>query len=262
MLLKSKNAIIYGAGGDVGSAVARAFAREGARVFLAGHKLASVESVAEEITNNGGAAEAVEIDALDEISIEKKLGEIVKKAGGIDISFNLIDMQGEIQGTPIVEMSLDDFLQPIQVAMKTHFLTTKAVSNYMVENGSGVILALTASPSRVPFANVGGFGTACSAIESLCRQLSVELGPKGIRVVCLRSTGSPETIKNTKSFQMQATEKNLTLEELVSQFEKMSPLHRITSFENVGNVAALMASDLANSMTATTANITCGMYVD
>jgi 3-oxoacyl-[acyl-carrier protein] reductase len=262
MLLKSKNAIIYGAGGAVGSAVARAFAREGARVFLAGDKLASVKSVAEEISNNGGTAEAVEIDALDENSIEKNLGEIVKKAGGIDISFNLIDMQGEIQGTPIVEMSLDDFLQPIQVAMKTHFLTTKAVSKYMVENGSGVILALIASPSRVPFANVGGFGTACSAIESLCRQLSVELGPKGIRVVCLRSTGSPETIKSTGSFQIQAAENKMTPEELVSHLEHLSPLRRLTSFEDIGNVAALMASDMANSMTATTANITCGLYVD
>ncbi|MDQ3749505.1 MAG: SDR family oxidoreductase [Acidobacteriota bacterium] len=109
---------------------------------------------------------------------------------------------------------------------------------------------------------MGGFATAGAAIESLCRQLSVELDPKGIRVVCLRSTGSPETIKNTKSFQLHAAENNLTSEELVSQSEQMSPLRRLTSFEDVGNVAALMASDMAISMTATTANITCGMYVD
>jgi 3-oxoacyl-[acyl-carrier protein] reductase len=252
MLLKSKNAIIYGAGGAVGSAVARAFAREGARVFLAGDKLASVKSVAEEISTNGGTAEALEIDALDENSIEKNIGEIVKKVGSIDISFNLIDVQ-DIQGTPIVEMSLDDFLKPIQVAMKTHFLTTKAVSKYMVENGSGVILALTASPARVPYANVGGFGTAGSAIESLCRQLSVELGSKGIRVICLRSTGSPEAPGVKEVSKIHAA---------LSHSEQISPLRRLTSLEDVGNVAALMASDLANSMTATTANITCGLYVD
>lgn len=261
MLLENKTAVIYGAGGAVGSAVARAFAREGARVFLTGDNLETLKPLAQEILDARGVAEIAKIDALDEHSIRENVDEIVKKAGGIDIAFNLIDIQ-DVQGTPIVDMALEDFLKPIGLAMKTQFLTMKAVSRHMTEKGSGVILALTATPGRSPLADVGGFGPACAAIEGLCRQLAVELGPKGIRVVCLRSTGSPEAPGVQKVSKIHAAKNSVTPEEAAANAKRTQPLRRLTSLEDVGNVAALMASDMANSMTATTANITCGMYVD
>jgi len=66
MLLENKNAVIYGGGGSIGGAVARAFAREGAKVFLAGRTLATIDAVAEEISASGGVAETAQVDALDE----------------------------------------------------------------------------------------------------------------------------------------------------------------------------------------------------
>ncbi len=90
MLLENKNAVIYGAGGDVGSAVAPAFAGGGARVVLVGRTLGPLEAVAEEITQGGGMAEVAQVDALDGQAVEQQMDEVVQKAGSIDISFDVI----------------------------------------------------------------------------------------------------------------------------------------------------------------------------
>src|SRR5438874_8817848 len=96
MLLENKVAVIYGAGGSVGGAVARAFAREGARVFLAGRTKAKLDKVADEIRSNGGVADTAVIDALDERTVDEYVDAVVEQAGSIDISFNLIGY-GDVQ---------------------------------------------------------------------------------------------------------------------------------------------------------------------
>jgi 3-oxoacyl-[acyl-carrier protein] reductase len=150
MLLENKNAVIYGAGGAIGGAVARAFAREGAKVFLAGRTLGKLDSVAKEISAAGGTAETAQVDALDERSVEKHIVEVAKKARGIDVSFNAIGME-DVQGTPLIEMSLEDFSHPITIATRTQFLTAKAVAPHMIKKGSGVIMMITATPARMGF---------------------------------------------------------------------------------------------------------------
>lgn len=190
MLLENKNAIIYGGGGAIGGAVARAFAREGAKVFLAGRTLAKLDAVAGEILAAGGAAETSQVDALDEQSVERHIVEVAKKVGGIDVSFNAIGIE-DVQGTPLIEMSLEDFSHPITIATRTQFLTAKAVAPHMIKKGSGIIMMITATPARMGFPLVGGFSVACAAMESFSRSLAAELGPKGVRVICLRSAGAP-----------------------------------------------------------------------
>jgi 3-oxoacyl-[acyl-carrier protein] reductase len=192
MLLEDKHAIVYGAGGAVGGAVARAFAREGARVFLAGRgALAPLEAVAQEISAAGGRAEAARVDALDEEAVNRHADDVAESAGGIDVSFNAISL-GDVQGSPLLEMPLEDFSRPILIGTTTHVLTARAAGRHMLGRGSGVILTLTASAVRLPDPVMGpplmgGFGVACAAIESLTVNLAGELGPHGIRVVCLRS---------------------------------------------------------------------------
>ncbi len=94
MLLENKNAVIYGAAGSVGGAVARTFAREGAKVHLAGRTLESLDEVAEEIRSAGGAAETAQVDAMDETAVDQHADAVAASAGGIDISFNLISVWG------------------------------------------------------------------------------------------------------------------------------------------------------------------------
>jgi 3-oxoacyl-[acyl-carrier protein] reductase len=258
MLLENKNAVIYGAGGSVGGAVARAFAREGAHVFLAGRTLAPLEEVAEDIRSAGGVVETAQVDALDERAIEEHADEMVKKAGGINVSFNAISIR-DVQLIPLVEISREDFMSPIVTGTSTHFLTARAAARHMVRQGSGVILTFGGAGGRDPVCHytsggfqiyLGGFQVALGAIDVLRRQLAVELGPHGIRVVTLQSGGVPETTREDWR------------EAITQSFIDTSMLKRVETLDDVGNVAAFAASDLARNITATAINITAGRQVD
>ena len=261
MLLEGKNAVIYGGGGAVGGAVAKAFASEGAKVFLAGRTLDKLKAVEEEITFSGGIAEVARVDALDKASIESHLGEIVQKAGKIDISFNAIDL-GDSHGAPLVQMAQEHFLLPIENAMQTQFLTAIAAARHMAEKRAGVILAITAQAGRKPYPNSGGFGVACAAIEGLCRQFAAELGPLGIRVICLRSSGSPDAPGVQAAMRLHAESAGISVEAMEARIAEVTLLKRMPRLADVANAAVLMASNHANAITGAVANVTCGEIVD
>ncbi|MFL5798637.1 MAG: SDR family NAD(P)-dependent oxidoreductase [Actinomycetota bacterium] len=259
MLLENKNAVIYGGGGAIGGAVARAFAREGASVFLAGRTLATLDAVAGEISAGGGQAETARVDALDAEAVDRHADAVAGKAGGIDVSFNTIG-HGDVHGAPLVEMPFEDFVRPISNAMRSNFLTARAAARHMLKRGSGVILAITASTARQSIPEIGGTGVTFDAIESLCRQWACELGPHGIRVLWLQTTGLPEALANIDRFPDYGTghPEGMTREELVSWMRDRTMLRRLTTLAEIGRVAAFVASDQAGAMTATAANITCG----
>lgn len=183
--LKDKVAVIYGAGGGIGGAVARAFAREGARLFLTGHRLAPVEAVVRDIVSAGGVAEAAVVDALDEQAIDRHLQSVVAKAGRIDISFNAMgNSPTRYLGASLVDMDLSQFSMPITSYTTSYFLTARLAARRMLPNKSGVIMTVTAPPARIGTPN-GGYGPSQAAKEALTRYLSKELAPQGIRVVGL-----------------------------------------------------------------------------
>lgn len=261
MLLENKHAVIYGAGGAIGTAVAHAFAREGARVFLAGRTLAPLEALAQEITQAGGVAEAALVDALDEEAVERHLTAVVQSTGRLDISFNAISIPYQ-QGDPLTEMSVAEFTQPIADAMKTQFLTTRAAARQMRSQGAGVILALTATPGHLAVANSGNFGVACAAIEGLCRQLAADHGPFGVRVVCLRSAGSPDGAVVSEVMRELGELEGITREAFVARLAARTMLKRLPRLAEVADAATLLASDRAGVMTGMVANVTCGEIAD
>ena len=204
MMLKDKVAVIYGAGGAIGGAVARAFAREGAKVFLTGRHRAPVEAVAKDIVAAGGSAEAAEVDALDEQAVDKHLQSVIDKAGRVDISFNAVGIpNAKIVGVPLVELDVEQFSLPITAYATSYFLTARLAARRMIPNKSGVIMTVTALPSRTGTPLNGGYGPAQAAKEALTRELSAELAPQGIRVVGLRPHGMPETSTMKEAFEAQ-----------------------------------------------------------
>src|ERR1700694_5957952 len=251
MLLEGKTVVIYGGGGAIGRAVARAFAREGARVFLAGRTPARLEEVANEIRSAGGLAETAEVNALDEHAVDEHADAVAAKAEGIDISFNLIS-HGDVQGTPLTEMALEDFERPVITALRTMLLTSRAAARHMIRQGSGVIMAFGGYGDPMPGYNLGGLQVAFQAMEALRRNLASELGAHGIRVVTLQTNGVPESIPD--GFEGR--------EAITEAIEPRTMLHRAATLDYVGNVAAFAASDWARSMTATKLNITAGAQVD
>jgi NAD(P)-dependent dehydrogenase (short-subunit alcohol dehydrogenase family) len=264
MLLEKKNAVIYGAGGAVGGAVARAFAREGARVFLTGRHMASVEKVARDIAAAGGVAEAAQVDAFDERGIEEHADAVARKAGSLDISFNAITAvpQPGTQGIPLTELSPEAFVAPVTTYVRSHFLTARAAGRRMAERRSGVILMHTPSPARLSAPLVGGMTPAWAAMEAMNRSFSAELGPRGVRCVCLRSTGLPETHTIEVVFGLHAKALNITREQFQGMLDQMTHRRRSTSLDEVASAAVFLASDRASAMTGTVANLTGGMIQD
>ena len=190
MRLRNKVAVIFGAGGDVGGAVARAFAREGARLFLSGRHLRTVEAVAADITARGGVAEAAIVDALDEQAVEKYIDAVVEKAGTIDISFCAISIASALTTkAPLLNLPGEEFSLPIATYTRANFLTARSAARRMIARRSGVILTITATTSRVAFPNTGGTAPAYAAVVALTRTLSAELGPLGVRYVHVLDEG-------------------------------------------------------------------------
>ena len=252
-MLEGKNAVVYGGGGSIGGAVARAFGREGAGVFLAGRTQAKLDAVADDIRGAGGKAETAAVDALDERAVDEH-AETIAAAGGIDVSFNLIAHPYTHQ-VPFHEMDADDFLAPVEVAVRTTFLTARAAARHMIPKRSGVILAFggpgdRAAPLRDYY--LGGTQVAFDAIETMRRQFSVELGPHGIRFVTLESGGVTESLPGDVDGGG----------EIAKMIADATLLGRAATLDDVGNVAAFVASDQARTMTAATVNVSAGTLID
>ena len=263
MILKDKVAVIYGAGGGIGSAVARAFASEGATVYLTGRRKASVEALAKEIQADGGSAKAAEVDALDEKAVDKQLQSVVDKEGRIDISFNAVGMSfAKVLGVPLVEIDIEKFSQPIAHYTRSNFLTARLAARRMVQRKAGVIMSVTALPSRSGTRMNGGYGPAQAAMEAFTRDLSCELAAQGIRVVGLRPHGILETSMMRELFDIKAKPAGMTWEQFQGYLGSMTHTRRGTTLAEVANMAVFLASDKASGMTGTTANMTMGTLDD
>lgn len=248
-LLQGRTALVYGAGGPIGSAVARAFADEGAAVYLAGRTESSLEKVARDIRESGGTAATAVVDALDEAQVDAFVDQVAKKTRRIDISANLISY-GDVQ-QPLMEISAEHFSQPISNATRTHFLTIRAAARHMIKQRSGVLLMFGGSgPQTLP--GLGGFKVALDAMEGQRRQWALELGKNGIRVVTMVTGGIVETIP----WQTEGRE------EIITEITRTAHLNRTATLQDVGNVAVFIASDRAGAITDATVNISCGAIVD
>lgn len=249
MLLQNKNAIIYGAGGSLGGAVAKAFAQAGAKVFLTGRSSGSVQKVADEIRAAGGLAEIAIVDAFDEAAITQHLASV----GKVDISFNAVGVD-VIQNIPLTEIPMDDYVRPITKTMQTRYLTAIAAARQMMKQRSGVILSLTATPGGIGYPYTGGFAAACSAVESLSGNLAAELGIYGIRVVNIRSGGSPDSrvFKNAIDTMPEA------MEPILRSMKADTMLKEMPLMADIANAAVFLASDMAAKITGVTLDVTCG----
>lgn len=246
MLLEKKNAIVYGAAGSMGATVARAFAREGANVFLAGRTLAKLDKVADEIRADGGSAQTAELDVMDKTAVEALAAHVAKTAGSIDISFNAIAIRA-VQGIPLLDMTETDFMTPIIDAGQSHFITATTAARHMIEQGSGVIIMLSASSAMETRHQMGGFSLANAGIEALTRALAGEVGRKGVRVVGIRSNFTPEA--------------NGVTDADVPFLVKDTLTGRLPRLAEIGSTAVYLASDAAGAMSGTAVNLTCGAII-
>ena len=261
MLLNDKVAVVYGAGGAIGSAVARAFAAEGADVFVTGRVLAPVERVAREIAAAGGSAHAAVVDALDERAIDEHLRSVVDAARRVDISFNAVGVPtSTLLGVPLADIDVEQFIRPITAYATSYFLTARLAARWMLPQGSGVIMTVSALPARTGTRLNGGYGPAQAAKEAMTRDLSAEFAPAGIRVVGIRPHGIPETETMRHSYESKPP--GMTWEQFEGWLAGMTHPRRTMTIDEVANVAAFVASDRASGLTGTIVNLTMGSLDD
>ncbi len=249
MLLDGRNTIIYGAGGPIGGAIGQAFAAQGARVFLTGRTRAKLEKVAGQIRESGGRAETAEVDALDEAAVDAHADAV----GRIDISVN-VTASYDVQGTPFVDMAVDDYLAPVTLPVRSRFLTSRAAARHMIPRRSGVILFFGGEGDRSVHReyHLGGLVTGFAAIEAMRRQLAGELGAYGIRVLTLVSGGVAESLP--ADFEGR--------DELIAGLTAPTALGRTATLADVGNAAVFAASDWSAALTGATLNVSCGAFLD
>lgn len=248
MQLEGKVAIVYGAAGSMGGAVARAFGAEGARLFLAGRTISKVRAIADEVASAGGWAQVTEVDVDDREGVEGHADDVLAAAGRIDVCFNAAGMNA-VQNTALVDMSLDDFMMPITEAARRHFVTATAAARRMAPQGSGAIVMLTSSAAKEWRHQMGGFSVACASIEVLTRTLAGELKGTGVRVACIRANFTPETVSNLP---VGATDPLLA--------DTLIP--RLPRLDEIGAAAVFLASDRAGATTGTVLDLTCGAIVN
>ena len=266
MLLQDKTAVVYGGAGAIGATVARTFAREGARVFLAGRTAERLSAVADEIMDAGGKAEWAVVDALDPVAVARHADDVVEAAGAIDVSLNAIGVD-HVQGKPLTELAAEDFALPIATYTTTQFLTATAAARHMQSRRRGVIVLLSTTASQVAMPT-DGFGPACAAVEALSMQLAGELGPSGVRVVCLRPDGIPESVDHGSHARALWTRAagfaGMTLDDVLAGSPGVpgAMLGQPVTLADVAETATFLASDRAPAVTATIANISRGAVVD
>lgn len=262
MILEDKTAVIYGGGGAIGGAVARAFAGAGAHVYLAGRTRARLEEVANDI---GDVADVAELDALDERAVVEHADAVAADAGGIDIALNAVSFPHE-SATPLAELAVEEVMHPIDSFLRTNLITAKATARHMMARRSGAILTLSTAGAR--FARPGnlGYGTTCAAIEQMTQRLAVELGPSGVRVVCLRPTAIADAASNgsytRELFAPLAAAAGVGVEQMLAQWgEDQTLLGRLPTLAQVADAAVFLASDRAGAITGTVADLSCGAAV-
>jgi 3-oxoacyl-[acyl-carrier protein] reductase len=263
--LADRTAVVYGAGGAIGSAAARAFAREGAKVFLAGRTQSRLDAVVSDIVAAGGLAESAQLDALDAAAVDWHADAVAERTGRIDIALNAIGVP-HVQGTPFADLSLEEYEFPIATYTRSNFITAKAVARHMAKQGSGVILTLSTPGARLPGPGYMGNCVASSAIEAMSRHLAGELGAQGIRVVCIRPHAIPEALaadSHTRQvFGPMAERAGVTIDQMLAGAASGTLLKRLPTLDQVANTAVFLASDSAGAITGTVANLSCGFLVD
>lgn len=265
MLLENKNVIVYGAGGAIGGAIARTFAAEGARLFLAGRTQSTLQSVATDIEGAGGTADADEVDALDEGQVDEHVAGVADRAGQIHVVVNAVGFPHG-QGAPLDELTSEDVALHVDRHVRTAFLTARAAHRHMAPHSAGVIINFSTPGARLAGPGFLANGVASAAVEALCRILAGEVGPDGIRVVCLRPDAIPEALATSHTgpvFTDVARRHGTTAEALLAERARTAPLlKRLPTLQEVADTAAFVASDRASAVTGSILNLTCGSLVD
>jgi NAD(P)-dependent dehydrogenase (short-subunit alcohol dehydrogenase family) len=257
MYLKDKDIVVFAATGAIGSKTAHAVAREGARVWISARDQAKLQVVADELQAAGAEVHSAVVDATDEDAVNAYVEQVAQSAGKIDGTFNAIGGRPQALGypAPAATTPLADFMRPMDVIVRSTFLTSRVVGRVMTQQQYGSIVTLTATLSSMTAPFMTGITAASAAIEGVTRSLAGEFGAAGVRVNCVRGNGMPETS---------------TIQETVAGYMALGyaipmnlpPLGRPITVGETAAAVVFLLSDYASGMTGQVVTVSAGAFVD
>jgi NAD(P)-dependent dehydrogenase (short-subunit alcohol dehydrogenase family) len=259
--LINKSAVVYGTGGT-GEAIAKAFAAEGAHVFIAGRNADKLAVISKAITAQGGKVETTVVDLLNENEVNVHFEGVLTKTNSVDISYNAFGLpQTGLQGKALTEVSVTDFMRPLENYLLAQFLTVRAALRQMAVQKSGVILTHIPNAGKISHPFIGGMPSTWAAIEALNRSIPVEYGKDGVRSVCLITTAIPETPLIDEVFEIHGRSHGVGFEEFTEVMNSMTHRNKLTTLKELTNAAVFAASEEGSAISGTTFNLTAGMII-
>jgi NAD(P)-dependent dehydrogenase (short-subunit alcohol dehydrogenase family) len=263
-VLNGKHAVVFGAAGSIGAAVAREFAAAGAEVFLSGRTKSNIDAVAKHISANGGRAHTAIVDTLDDAAVNHYIASTATEAGTIDIVLDAAGPLAKEYGNTkmAVDLPINEFMVPLETMVRSRFITARAAARQMIKQHAGVIILVTGSPARPHVPGATAIGAAFSAMENLTQNLAFEVSSFGVRVVCVRTLANVDSrsIQDTMGFL--AGQFHITTDQAMAQIAQSNFLKVPATVQDTANAAVLMASDRARMMTGTVVNATAGAALD
>jgi 3-oxoacyl-[acyl-carrier protein] reductase len=265
MSMKDKAAVIFGGSGAIGTAVAHALARQGAHVFLGARTQVRLDRAVGSIRATGGRADSFQVDVLDEPQTSEQTARLAERTGAIDVVVNATSFMHD-QGKAIGALSLAEFMQGVAPFLSSQFNIAKAVAPYMGGKRGGTIITVVAPAGRMAAPGHLGHIVGCAGIEAFAKALASELGPRNIRVLCLRSHAIGDAVGagsyTGELFAPKAQAMGLTVEEWLGGAAQGTMLKRLPTLSQVAETIAFLASDHAGAMTASVVNITAGLTTE
>jgi NAD(P)-dependent dehydrogenase (short-subunit alcohol dehydrogenase family) len=263
-VLSGRRAVVFGAAGTIGAAVAKEFVAAGAEVFLSGRTKSSVEAVATHVTVNGGRAHAAVVDTLDDAVVNQYLSGIANEMGKIDIVLDVTGPPAKEYGNTkmAVDLPIEEFMVPLDTMVRSRFITARAAARHMIKQHAGVIILVTGSPARPHVPGATAIGAAFSAMENLTQNLAFEVSPFGVRVVCIRTLANIDSRSIQDTMDFLAGQFNITRDQAMAQIARSNFLKVPATVQDTANAAVLVASDRARMMTGTVLNATAGAALD
>jgi 3-oxoacyl-[acyl-carrier protein] reductase len=248
--LEGKVALVTGSSRGIGAAVARCFAREGARVAAHGRDASALTAEVEAIRRDGGIAIAVTGDVTRVEDLERMRDEIERELGTVDILVANAGGNFTMPG-PFEDIPVDGWRASLEGNLTATFLTIKTFLPAMKRRGAGNIITISSAAARRPHPRSPvAYAAAKAGIQMLTQHLAVQVGPSGIRANCI----APETILTERNAQQ-------IPDEIKPKLVDMHPIKRLGTPEDVAQTALFLASDRSAWITGMIVDVTGGAVI-
>jgi len=253
--LNNKIAIVTGGGAGIGKGIVACLARENAKVVIADLDLKVGQQAASEIGVN---VEAMKMDVTNKEQVESVVKAVIEKHGQIDI---LVNNAGISRPIKFVDIEPEEWDQKFNVNVKGLYMITRAVLPQMIERREGKIINIASMVAKEAIPMFSHYCSTKFAVMGLTQALAKEYAEFNINVNAVCPGVVRTALWDEDLLPDMAKQQGITPDEAFDRFCETIPLGRAQTPEDIGNMVAYLASDVARNMTGQGINVTSGQQM-